>query len=155
MTLKEQVTTLLEAALANRTDLFLIDFLMDDQNKIVVVIDGDQGVTLSDCVEISRAIEHNIDREVFDFSLEVASPGATSPIVNNRQYQKNIGRTIEIKQTDGQVLEGVLADISNEGIQLSWSSREPKKIGKGKETVVNHKDIAFTEIKKAQVIIKI
>ena len=89
---KQQVTTLLNDALDEREDLFLIDFTIGTGNKIHVVIDGDKGVTVSDCISISRAIEHNLDREQEDFSLEVMSYGAASPLLKARQYVKNIGR---------------------------------------------------------------
>ena len=55
------------------------------------------GLPLKDCMKVSRAIEHNLDREEEDFSLEVASAGATSPLVLPRQYTKNIGRKLKVK----------------------------------------------------------
>ena len=72
MTFKEKVYQLLQAGLEDKPDLFLIDLSINDANKIVVTLDGDEGVQLQDCIDISRAIEHNLDREEQDFSLEVA-----------------------------------------------------------------------------------
>lgn len=155
MTFNKQVEKLLNDALLKREDLFLIDFKIDDQNKITVVIDGDQGVLLSDCIEISRAIEHNIDRDEHDFSLEVTSSGALSPIVNNRQYNKNIGRLMSVVDVEGVSYEGVLEAVNDESITLVWKSRQPKKVGKGKETVIENKTFLFKDINKSQVIIKI
>ena len=73
MTFKEKVMQLLEAGLADKPELFLIDVSISDSYKISVILDGDQGVTLQDCMDISRAVEHNLDREEHDFSLDVAS----------------------------------------------------------------------------------
>ena len=70
---RDSVKELLEEGLENRPDLFLIDFEILDGNKIRIVIDGDKGVLVEDCIFISRAIEHNLDREEQDFSLEVRS----------------------------------------------------------------------------------
>ncbi len=67
MEFKEQVLTLLNQAFEKRPDLFLIDFSMDAKSHIEIIIDGDKGVSINDCVEISRAIEHQLDREVHDF----------------------------------------------------------------------------------------
>jgi len=73
--LKETVENLLASALEERNDLFIIDLSISEDNSIKVVIDGDHGVSVEDCVFISRAIEHNLDREQEDFSLEVTSAG--------------------------------------------------------------------------------
>lgn len=150
---KDKVTALLNDALEEDGSLFLIDFSITADNKINVVIDGDQGVTVQDCMKISRAIEHNLDREEEDFSLEVASSGATAPMKLPRQYKKNIGRTLDVK-TSTENLEGNLIATSEKGIVLEWKSREPKPIGKGKITVRNKKEIDFSEIKEAKVILK-
>ena len=63
------------------------------------MIDGDNGVLVEDCMFVSRAIEHNLDRETEDFSLEVSSVGATTPLVHKRQYKKHIGRILKIVTT--------------------------------------------------------
>ncbi len=149
--LKEKVEGLLAKALEENQKLFLIDLQIDSSNSIKVIIDGDEGVSVSDCVFVSRAIEHNIDRDELDFSLEVASAGATSPLVMPRQYFKNIGKTLEVKIIDGQTLEGELTEVTDTGIQLIWKSREPKPVGKGKITVDKSANIDFDNIKESRV----
>jgi len=153
MMFKNQVETLLSDALAEDENLFLIDFSITSDNTIKVILDGDEGVTLKDCMKISRAIEHNLDREETDFSLEVASAGATAPMVVPRQYKKNIGRKLEVRTEDDEY-EGSLTAISEEGITLEWKAREPKPIGKGKVTVQKSKEIGFSDIKEAKVKLK-
>jgi ribosome maturation factor RimP len=152
MTFKEKVSDLLTTALDEREDLFLIDLSVNEANKIMVTLDGDNGVTLQDCIDISRAIEHNLDREEQDFSLEVASAGATSPMKNVRQFKKNIGRTVKVKTGDKEI-EAVLTDAKEEFIVLEWTAREPKQVGKGKETVQKRVEIQYQDIKEAVVII--
>lgn len=152
MTFKEKVSDLLTTALDEREDLFLIDLSVNEANKIMVTLDGDDGVTLQDCIDISRAIEHNLDREEQDFSLEVASAGATSPMKNVRQFKKNIGRTVKVKTGDKEI-EAVLTDANEEFIVLEWTAREPKQVGKGKETVQKRVEIPYQDIKEAVVII--
>ncbi|MEX2350724.1 MAG: ribosome assembly cofactor RimP [Flavobacteriaceae bacterium] len=149
--LKEKVLQLLEDALDENPSLFLIDFQMDANNSIKIIIDGDEGVLVSDCVAVSRAIEHNIDREEYDFSLEVASAGATSPLIMPRQYKKHTGRTLELKTNEGESFEGVLTGVSDTGISLNWKAREPKPVGKGKVTVEKSADIPFDTIKECKV----
>ena len=151
--LEEKVKDLLEEALNKRADLFLIDFSVLDDNHIRVVIDGDRGVLLEDCMFISRAIEDNLNREEQDFSLEVTSSGATSPILHKRQYKKNIGRILEVN-TATKKFEGKMTELDEEGIVLEWKSRVPKPIGKGKVTVQNKEKVLFSDILKAKVMIK-
>lgn len=151
---KKIVEDLLQTALDERQDLFLIDFSMSNDNAIKIVIDGDNGVLVEDCMFISRAIEHNIDRDEHDFSLEVLSSGAATPLVMPRQYHKHVGRNLEIKTLDSQNLEGELIEVNDDGVVLSWKAREPKPVGKGKVTVAKQANVAFDNIKEAKVKIK-
>ena len=141
---------MLEQALSNSPSLFLIDFKVTPDYGVKIVIDGDEGVRLKDCVEVSRAIESQLDREEYDFSLEVTSAGATAPIVNPRQYRKNIGRKLSVR-TAGEKFEGNLSDADDKRIVLEWKSREPKPVGKGKVTVLKSQEIQITEIEEAKV----
>ncbi|MFD0989335.1 ribosome assembly cofactor RimP [Mariniflexile jejuense] len=150
---KNTVKDLLETALVERPDLFLIDFSISTDNHINIVIDGDNGVLVEDCMFVSRAIEHNIDREEHDFSLEVMSAGATSPLVNKRQYKKNLKRELLVR-TPSEKLEGVLVKATETEILLEWKVREPKPIGKGKVTVKKQANIAYEDIVEAKVMIK-
>mgnify|MGYP001762869840 FL=1 len=102
---------------------------------------------------MSRAVEHNLDREEEDFALEVASAGAASPLTLPRQYKKNIGRTLLVKTAEGET-EAPLVDATDEVAILEWTAREPKKIGKGKETVAKRLEIPYGDIKQAVVVIK-
>jgi ribosome maturation factor RimP len=152
MTFREQVLQLLNDGLAEKPELFLIDFSISDTQKILVTLDGDHGVTLQDCIDISRAIEHNLDREEHDFGLEVASAGLSTPLKMVRQYRKNVGRILKVK-TATENIEATLDDVNDEFITLSWTAREPKKIGKGKETVEKRIELPYSEIKEAIVTV--
>jgi ribosome maturation factor RimP len=152
MTFKDKVLELLNEALKEKPSVFLIDLSINDANKITITLDGDKGVILQDCIDISKAIDGNLDREEQDFSLEVASAGVSSPLKMVRQYKKNIGRTLKVKTTT-ETIEAELVDANDENIVLTWSAREPKKIGKGKETVVKQQQIPYSEIKEAIVTI--
>ena len=146
----EKVSQLVKEAIEENSSLFLIELNFVGDNEIHVVVDGDSGVPLSECIRISRHIEHNLDRESEDFSLEVTSPSITDNIVNKRQYNKNLNRILKIK-TDSDNFEGTLIDIGEQAIKLQWKAREPKPIGKGKITVVKEKMIPFDSIKQAKV----
>lgn len=150
--LQERVKNLLEEAFEENNSLFLISLNINDQNHILVVLDGDSGVSVNDCISVSRKIENNLDREEEDFSLEVASAGVSEPLKLPRQYKKNIGRRLEV-QTNSNKFEGELVAVDEEGIKLTWTAREPKPVGKGKVTVEKDATLAFPEIVKAKVVI--
>ena len=147
---QESVEKLVAEALVENERLFLIDLKFLPGNKIVVIVDGDDGVPLKECVRISRHVEHNLDRDEEDFSLEVSSPGATEPLVNQRQYRKHLGRILKVN-TATEKYEGTLAELSDDAITLAWKAREPKPIGKGKTTVAKEATIKFEDIKEAKV----
>lgn len=151
---RETVKNLLDEGLKQREDLFLIDFDVLADNSIKIVIDGDNGVLVEDCMFISRAIEHNLDREEQDFSLEVLSAGATTPLTHKRQYFKNLGRTLSVKTTDNKTIEGKLTQADEDKILLEWKAREPKPVGKGKVTVKKQAEMTYDTISQAQVVIK-
>lgn len=150
--LQEQVEKLLEEAFEENKSLFLISLNIDLQNHVQVVIDGDEGVSVNDCIAVSRKIEHNLDREEEDFSLEVTSAGVSEPLQLPRQYKKNIGRTLEV-ETKSNKFEGTLQEVTEEGIVLNWEAREPKPVGKGKITVNKEANLNFQEIERAKVVI--
>ncbi len=151
--LKEKIDLLLTDCFDQRPDLFLIDILISENNEISISIDGDNGVKVEDCIFISRQIEGNLDRDEIDFSLKVASCGATSPLVNVRQYSKHYGRTLTIKTFDD-IYEGKLISANEKNINLVWKVKEPKPVGKGKMTVEKSIDINYSKIKEAKVKVK-
>lgn len=153
MTFKDKVKELLNVALEENPDLFLIEMTISQDNKIMVVIDGDHGVTLQDCINVSRAIEHNLDKDEYDFGLDVASAGATAPLKLLRQYTKNIGRKLKLITLDQEKYEAILDGVVEDKIVLKWKAREAKAVGKGKVTVEKEALVPFENIKEASVII--
>ncbi len=151
MTFRNKVEALLGEVFEADKSLFLIDFKISTDNKIKIIVDGDKGLSLEDCMKVSRHIEHNLDREEQDFSLEVMSPGADEPIQNIRQYKKNVGRNLKVKALENENFEGKLTEVDEKRIKIEWKAREPKPIGKGKVTVLKEKEILFLEILEARV----
>jgi len=148
---KIKIKNLVNNAIEENSSLFLIELNFLPDNKILVVVDGDKGISLKECVRISRAVEHNLDREEEDFSLEVTSPDIAQPLIVKRQYKKNINRTLQVKLIDNSKIEGVLKNADENAIDLEWKVREPKPVGKGKVTVVKNKTIPFKDILEAKV----
>lgn len=152
--MKEQVEKLITEAISENPSLFLLEWNLTLDNKIEVLVDGDEGVSIDEIVRISRHIEHNLDRDECDFSLLVSSPGLDSPLTFPRQFKKNIGRKLKVKTKEIEY-KGMLVNADEESISLEWKEREKKPIGKGKHTVTKTKKIIYTEINKATVQIEI
>jgi ribosome maturation factor RimP len=154
MNFNKKVEDLLTLALEEYSNIFLVELKISADKSIRVTLDGDEEVNVKDCINISRAIEGELDREEEDFSLEVASAGVGSPLKFPRQYFKNMGRKLEVVSKEGLKYEGALTKVSEDYIELEWKQREPKPIGKGKVTVTKNKTLLFDEISQTKVMIK-
>ncbi|MFN5627835.1 MAG: ribosome assembly cofactor RimP, partial [Bacteroidota bacterium] len=142
---KDKIIQLADAFFAERPDVFLVDLKICAGNQINVKIDADNGVLIADCVDLSRQIEHNLDREVEDFSLEVASAGIDTPLKFPRQYLKNIGRDLKVILTDGTEQKGKICASNELGVTLEVIKKVKTK--KVKEEV----QIAFNNIKESKI----
>jgi ribosome maturation factor RimP len=129
------------------TDIFVVDIKVSAANAIRVVLDADSGLSIDKCVAISRQVEHNLDRDAEDFSLEVTSFGLTQPLKLKRQYIKNTGRNLNIRLTDGSALKGKLVNVDDNILHIEKTLTK-KEIKEGV-------DAAFTvdieDVKEAKV----
>ncbi len=142
---KIKILELVNAALEG-TDKFLVNLKITPDNRIYIDIDGDNGVTIDDCIALSRAVESQLDRDEEDFALDVSSAGADQPLKLTRQYRKNVGRDLEVVTVDGERAEGTLEDASDEGIVLRTHATKKQPA----ETL----RFAYRDIKNARVAIK-
>ncbi|MEN8201809.1 MAG: ribosome assembly cofactor RimP [Bacteroidota bacterium] len=134
----ETITDLVEQHIQG-TDIFLVDVQVKAGNAIRIQVDRPDGISIDECVQISRYLNGQMDRDVEDYSLEVSSPGLGSPFKVKQQFEKNMGRPIDILFTDGTRTSGTLDAVSDEGVILQ---------GKGREL-----EIKFEEIKTAKAIL--
>jgi len=131
-------------------NLYLVGIKIRSGNNIMVFIDGDNGVTIKECVKISRQIESNLDREVEDFELQVSSAGLDQPFRVLKQYIKNIGREVNVDKTDGAKLSGVLISANKEFIEIKTALTK-KEIKEKKEAEIIRID--FEQIKEVKSVI--
>ena len=106
------------------SDKFLVEALVKPGNRILVFLDGDHGITIGNCSEISRYIESKLNREKEDYELVVSSAGLDHPFILRRQYIKNIGKTVSLKLADGSQQGGTIEEVSEEGKSLLYRRRE-------------------------------
>jgi ribosome maturation factor RimP len=147
MITENQIAGLIQEFLKG-SDKFLIEVLIKPVNHIMVFIDGDHGVTISDCQALSRHLEQKLDRDREDFDLMVSSAGADRPLQVIRQYGKYIGKEIEIITGNGDKLCGKLISSDPGGITLEEEIKKSKKEIQKKIT-----GLKYGEIKSAKVMI--
>lgn len=152
MIAKRRIQQLVDDFLAKEKGFFLVSLKVGAGNQIEVRLDSFEGIKMGDCVRLSRHIEGSLDREEEDFSLQVASAGLGEPFKVFQQYEKNIGRKVDVKLKGGEKILGkMLSAIADEGIVLETKNRE--KIGKKKQVVVKEYKLAFEQIDQTKIVI--
>jgi ribosome maturation factor RimP len=148
----DPIKKLTDTKIAEGTN-FIVDIAIKPGNKITILLDNDNGVSIKDCVEMSRFVESNLDREKEDFELNVMSPGLTEPFKILRQYQKNIGKHVDVITKEGKKLTGKLLSADEEGIELESKVKEKTEGKKGKQLVINNIKLTFNQIKETKIVI--
>jgi ribosome maturation factor RimP len=133
--------------------MFLVDVQISATGVIRVFIDGFDGITIERCIQISRHLEGNLDREVEDFELQVSSAGLTEPFRVKEQYYKNTGREIEILTNAGEKHKGLLKLATPDYILLETHTRERAEGQKKKELIAREHKLEYGEIKSAKVVV--
>lgn len=134
-------------------EMFLVDVTVSTNNDILVYVDSMSGMTIKQCISVSRNVEHNLDREDEDFSLQVSTPGLTRKFKVKKQYEKYTGKEIEVLTNDDLELEGLLKESNDDGIVLETSKREKVEGHKKKQLVVKEYNLKYDEIKSAKAVI--
>lgn len=129
------------------SDMFVVECKVSPMGDIELLIDSDTAVKLEDCAALNRAIEAELDREVEDYSLMVASAGIGSELKQLRQYKKILGSSVEVLLKDGVKVLAKLNDATESGIQISYEEKQLVEGKKRKVTVEVTKDFAWEEIK--------
>ena len=108
------------------TEKYLVNMRITPDNRIFVDIDGDNGINIDDCIELSRTIENKLNREEEDFELNVSSAGAEAPLKMPRQYRRHIGRMLSVEPFEGEAVQGTLLEADEE--QFVIKTKGQKKV---------------------------
>jgi len=137
--------------LQSSEDVFLVDVKINAGNNIIVFLDADNGITIDKCVQLNRALYKQIEENGLfkdgNFSLEVSSPGIDEPLKLNRQYKKNIGRTVEVTLNDESKKQGKLVSVNDDDITIEETE------GKGKKSIIKQTTILNNQIKHTKVLV--
>jgi ribosome maturation factor RimP len=151
MQVEKRITELVEEKISDRPELFLVEVKMLPNNKLIIHVDGDEGISIQDCAAISRHVGFHLEKENTiekAYNLEVSSPGVGEPLKLKRQYVKNIGRELSVKLTGGEVKEGKLLSADENSITIEAKVKE-----KGKKVQLVETSIPFNDITETKVLI--
>jgi ribosome maturation factor RimP len=148
----DKIQKLVETKLAESTN-FVVEITVKLGNKISILLDNDKGVSIEDCVAMSRHVEFSLDREAEDFELHVSSPGLTEPFKTLRQYQKYIGKSVDVVTIENKKLTGKIISADADGIVIEIASKEKVEGKKGKQIIINTIKLTFNQIKTTKVVI--
>jgi len=151
MNIEKKVRELVEEKIAEKPNLFIVDVKMHTNGKLMILVDGDNGIGIDDVAAISRHVGFHLEEEnVIEtaYNLEVSSPGIDTPLTSLRQYLKNIGRNLAIKMADGTKREGKLSGITEDAIIIEEKTKE-----KGKRAEIVEAVIPISKITETKVLI--
>lgn len=153
MITKENIKDLIADIIKDK-NAFIVDIKVGASNKINIEIDSIDGFSIDDCVEVSRLIESNYDRDEEDFELEVASAGLSEPFKVVLQYEKNLGKEIETLTNEGIKIIGILSNISDTDFEIEESKMVKVEGKKKKQSVIEKHTFSFDQVKSTKVVIK-
>ena len=151
MQVEQRVRELVEEKIADRADLFIVRIRMQQNGVLEILMDGDEGISIDDCVAISRHVGFHLEEEnVIDraYRLEVSSPGLDTPLSMLRQYQRNVGRNVKLKMEDCNKVEGKLLTATENAVVLEQKIKE-----KGKKAELKEVEFPMDQIKETKVLI--
>lgn len=157
MELEDKIVSYLEEIIDD-SSIFLIEVKVSGKSplqKVKIILDGDDGVPIEKCAEVSRKLGAQIEEsELIDskYILEVSSPGLDQPLKQTRQYSKNVGRSLKIKLITGEVVQGKLLKVSEDGIVVS-SETTTKKNKSKKVKNTEEVNILFSNIDKTNILV--
>jgi ribosome maturation factor RimP len=152
MITKDQIEKIITPKI-DEEGLFLVEVTVNSSNHISVFIDGDKGVTIDQCIELSRFIEQNLNRDEEDFDLDVSSAGLDLPLKVQKQYIKNIGRLVDIILTNGLKVRGNLIKANDTSIDLEVEKNIVVEGKKRKQLVTVIETYKYSDIKSTKIVV--
>ena len=153
MDIVEEIKNIAVSKLTDQSQ-FVVDVVISARKgpkKVLVLLDGDNGITIDDCANLSRDLSKALDEQDWmseSYTLEVSTPGLDQPLALERQIKKNVGRLLKVKRVGDDTQEGRLTEvIEKDKIVLT------QKVGSGKKEEAKTLEIPFSEIEKAFVLV--
>ena len=100
------------------------------RSVVRVVVDREQGVTLDDIAEVSRAVSEvldaNDDGMGRPYVLEVTSPGVDRPLTQHRHWHRNVGRLVTVAvgpSGSAETVTGRITAVDGDGVTLAVEAK--------------------------------
>lgn len=148
----EEIKEIIKPILDSK-NLFLVDLSVSQDNAIEIYIDAMEGANVSSCIKVSKELEEHLNRDEEDFELMVSSAGIGYPFKVIEQYQKNIGKLVEIKGADNSLLQGILKSFNEKEVVVECDEKIAVEGKKKKEIVKTTKTILLEQIKQIKDVI--
>ena len=137
--------------LADQRGFFIVE-LQNKKGKIQVIIDDYQGIKLDDCIHVNRDLRSLFGQQLDGLDLEVTSPGLSEPFKVFEQYDKNVGRKVQVQIQDGRQISGKLLKVDAQGVTVEENKRIKNEKNK-KKTVHEEHQIPFEDIHHTKLLI--
>jgi ribosome maturation factor RimP len=149
---KDTLRTLVEGWL-NKGDYFLVDIIMDADDRIVIEIDHADGVWIEDCAELSRYLQEQLGDELGDYELEVGSAGIGQPFKVEQQYKNHIGDEVEVLDAEGKKVQGTLKEVNGREFVLTVKEKQTVE-GKKRPVIMDvDKNYSMDSVKYAKYVL--
>ncbi|MFC2089383.1 ribosome assembly cofactor RimP, partial [Bacteroidota bacterium] len=137
------------------THLFLVNVKIGKASDVRVQLDSLKGVDIDECVEISRWLSSELDLIEENYSLEVSSPGIGEPFKVMQQYEKNVGREVEVLLKEGEKKKGILTQVNDASVTLEMTEKVISENNKKKKKKIIVENVfEFDDIKSTKEVIK-
>jgi len=124
----DKITELIKSSVnENGYELYHVEMVKEDgDNYLRVYIDNQEGISLDDCVKVSKQVSSLLDEEdpiPFSYYLEVSSPGIERELYNDKHLEKYMGYDVNIKLNKllngKKKYEGILIGFSNDTVRIN------------------------------------
>lgn len=142
---KETVRGIIEEYIKG-SEIFPVGIKVSSANRITVLLDKKEGITIDECASVHRFIESRLDRDIEDYDLEVSSPGLDTPFAVIGQYYKNEGKKVEVVDDEGLKYTGILKNVNSGGFELETEIKVRGKAREKKEISFNFEKVKYTRV---------
>ena len=147
--IKSYVETELQAS-----PYFLVDVAPLPDSGFDVEIDSFSPVDIDYCADLSRRISGHFGEELDDYDLQVGSAGLTSPLRVPRQYEKYLGKDVEVLTADGHKLRGILKEADDTGFVLQTVVKVKKEGVKKPVEEIRDIPLDYNQVKYTKYILQ-
>jgi ribosome maturation factor RimP len=143
--IKEILDPLLE-----RHSLVLVELNLPAEHRAEVYVDGAENVSVETCSALTRALREKSGEALDAWQITVSSPGLDRPFRHPVQFEKNIGKSVEVVLLEGQKLEGLLLAWDREGITLDLFAKAKAKSGAKPPLAGEQRRLGLNEVKSVK-----